>query len=321
MNASNIHTVACVGSGVIGTSWALNFAWKGCEVRLYDIGPAPLDNARKTLQKNLEVLVDNAVIKAEDIPLIEAKILFTNDLERALSGAQFIQEAGPENYKMKQSVMENIECFAADDAIIATSTSGLLITEIAKFLRHPERLVGGHPYNPPHLIPLVEIVKGEQTPQETAQTAYDFYKWLGKEPIILNKEVSGFVSNRLQVALYREIIDLVKNGVCTLEDTDKAVLYGPGIRWGIMGPSLIFHLGAGDGGIASLLEKQIESFDIRLSEMADWKHFPTDMPEMCAKAIQAEIANRTEEEGRTIPEMTRYRDTMLIELLKMHKKL
>lgn len=321
MNVSDIRTIACVGSGVIGTSWALNFAWKGYEVRVYDIGPAPLEAAQKTMRANLKVLVENNVLAEADIPTIENRITYTDNLEEALTCVQFIQEAGPENYEMKKVLMENIEHYAPEDAIIATSTSGLLITEIAKFLQHPERLVGGHPYNPPHLIPLVEIVKGEQTLDKTAQTAYDFYKGLGKEPIILNKEVSGFVSNRLQVALYREIIDLVKNGVCTLEDADKAVLYGPGIRWGIMGPSLIFHLGAGKGGIQSLLEKQIESFDIRLSEMADWKHFPKDMPAICAEAIKPEIEHRTAEEGRTISEMTRYRDSMLIELLKMHKKI
>lgn len=139
--------------------------------------------------------------------------------------------------------------------------------------------------------------------------------------MILNKEVSGFICNRLQMAIYREIIDLVQNGVCSLADADKALLYSLGLRWGVMGPSMAFHLGAGELGIGALMEKQSESLGERLKDMANWKQFPGNLAELTSNGIQEALEQRTEKEGRTIPEIAAYRDKMLLELLKMHDKL
>lgn len=321
MNVSDIKKVACVGAGTIGSSWAVNFAMKGYKTCIYDIDEQQITFAKEQVKKNLALLEEKGILTDEAAKETEGNIFYTMDMEEAVSDVQFIQESGPENRDIKNTVLASIEAYASESAIIASSTSGLYITDIAGVLKYPERCVGGHPYNPPHLIPLVEVVKGERTSDEVFALAYDFYKLLGKEPVKLNKEVSGFISNRLQVALYREVIDLVMNGVCSVEDADKAVVYGPGIRWGIMGPNLIFHLGAGDQGIKGLLSKLHDSTAMRLKEMARWTEEPAEWPEVAEAGILLEIANREEEQGKTIPDMIKYRDDMLIEILKLHNKL
>ena len=321
MQAANIHRVACVGSGVIGTSWALNFAWKGREVWIYDIGEAQLQAARTALEGNLDTMRSFRLVDESECRQIQERIHYTTEMAQALEHAEFVQESGPESYEIKRKILAQMEEVLPADTVIASSTSGLLITKIAEDARHPERIVGGHPYNPPHLIPLVEIVRGEQSSDEAVTCAAAFYRALGKEPVVLNKEVSGFIANRLQVAVYREAIDLVVNGVCSLEDTDKALLWGPGIRWGIMGPNLIFHLGAGEAGLGTMLERQRESTILRLSQMADWKEMPQAFIDQADAGIAEEIAHLPPEMGKTIPELIRYRDAMLIELLRLHHKL
>lgn len=321
MNVTQIQQIACVGSGVIGTSWALCFARCGYQVSIYDVGQPQLDAAQNAMQQNLRFLVNHQVISEDECTRIQECITYTANLAEAVGQAQYIQESGPESYPIKERILSQLEAIVSPEAVIATSTSGLLITKMAEKMDYPGRLVGGHPYNPPHLIPLVEIVKGEKTSDETVQCAYDFYTALGKTPVILNKEVPGFISNRLQVALYREAIDLVINGVCSLEDVDKACLYGPGLRWGIMGPNLIFHLGAGTGGLGTMLERQRESTNMRLADIADWKEMPQVFVDMASAAMEEAISRRSAEEGRTMEELIEYRDTMLLELLRLHKKL
>ena len=316
-----ISSIAVIGAGTIGCSWSLNFAWKGKKVRLYDIAEEALERAKKQIAKDISVLINNDVMKPEQEAEIFANIEFSTDLAYVLEGAQFIQECGPEDYGMKHKIMANLEEYAADDAIIATSTSGLLVTTIGENMKHPERLIGAHPYNPPHLLPLVEIVKGEKTDDMPVKDAYDFYEEIGKEPVVVNKEVSGFIANRIQVAVFREMIDLVKNGVCSLEDADKATLYGPGLRWGLMGPMLVLHLGGGPGGIRSNMEKQVESYDLRLADMADWKNFPTDLADLADEGMQVELSHRDPSMGRSLEELYQWRDEKLIEVLKIHKKL
>lgn len=321
MYTNHINHIACVGSGVIGTSWALSFAWRGKDVRIYDISEEQLAKSKKIMLDNLETLKSFDLINDAEGKKILDRVTYTTDLQTALDGVQFVQESGPESYEIKKNILNQIESLVADDVIIASSTSGLLITQIAEAAKCPERVIGGHPYNPPYLIPLVEIIKGKQTSDDAALAAYHFYQEVGKEPVILNKEVSGFISNRLQVAVYREMIDLVENGVCSMEDVDKALVWGPGIRWAIMGANLIFHLGAGEGGLQDMLEKQKESTDLRLSQMADWKEMPQSYIAKANERIAEEISHLPKETGRTIPELVKYRDTMLIEILKLHKKL
>ena len=269
---------------------------------------------KNMLQEKYEIAVNK-------IEKIESRISYTTSIENAVKNTKFIVESGPEKYEVKWSIVNDVEKYASEDAIIASSTSGLLITEIAKNAKHPERFIGAHPYNPPHLIPLVEITKGEKTKDENVQLAYDLYKSIKKEPVILQKEALGFICNRIQMAVYREVSDLVMRGVCSIEDADKAVTYGPGIRWAIMGPSLVFELGGGQGHIDGLMNHLNDSIKLWLNDMADWKEFPEQFPEIAREGVEESLKNRPKEIGNTDESLAEYRDKMLIEILKLHNKL
>lgn len=321
MELKDIKKVTCVGGGVIGYSYALIMALKGLNVYVYDISEDALNLAQSRVHESLKPLIKNKVVSQSDALLVEDRIHYTNSMEEAVKDTYFIQESGPEHYEVKWQMVSDMEQFAPKDAIIASSTSGLLITEIAKNAKYPERFVGGHPYNPPHLIPLVEITKGEKTAEENVLKAKEFYTLIGKEPVILQKEALGFICNRLQMALYREVCELVMRGVCTVEDADKAVTFGPGIRWGIMGPSLIFELGGGKVGIDGLMNHLHDSITLWLNDMADWKEFPQEWPEIAKKGVIEAMNNRPKEIGNDDESLAKYRDDMLIEFLKLHNKL
>lgn len=234
-----------------------------------------------------------------------------------MQDVQYVQESGPENYDVKKAVLAILDKYGSPETIFASSTSGLLITEIAKGSQHPERCIGAHPYNPPHLIPLVEITKGEQTSNAVVKVANDFYRLLGKEPIVLQKEALGFISNRLQIALYREAVNLVLTGVCSVEDVDKAVCYGPGLRYALLGPNLIFHLGGGQVGLKGVLEHIGPSMELWLKDMAVWKEFPAGSKDILQKGVLQEMQGRKQEEGKTTEEISRWRDEKLLNLLKL----
>lgn len=321
MKADKIKNVACIGLGVIGYSWALYFSLKKLNVTAYDISEESISLAKEKVHESLKSLIVNNVITKEESEAIENRIVYTTDIKEAVQNAQFVVESGPENYDIKRSIVKQIEEYISDDAIVVSSTSGLLITEIARDAKHPERFIGAHPYNPPHLIPLVEITKGEKTSEEVVSTAKEFYTLIGKEPVVLQKEALGFICNRLQMALYREVCDLVSRGVCTIEDADKAVTYGPGLRWGIMGPSLVFELGGGEHGISGLLHHLNPSINLWLNDMADFKEFPAEFSEIAQKGVNEEIARRPSQIGNDSKSLAEYRDKMLIELLKLHNKL
>jgi len=321
MKASEIKKVACIGAGLIGASWALSFAVKGYEVKVFDINEGQLESAKAQIAKNLGFLVSRKVLTHEGAIKSQQLITYTTNLTEAVCEVQFIQESGPEKYEIKQEILATIEASTAPDTIFASSTSGLLISEIAKNAKYPERCLGAHPYNPVHLIPLVEITKGAKTSQEVVDCTFAFYQSLGKEPIILQKEALGFIANRLQVALYREAVDLVVRGVCSVEDVDKAALYGPGLRFGILGPNMIFQLGGGAHGISGLLTHLGASVEMWWADMADWKKWPAGWNEMSQAGVNREMANRPLEFGNTTEEIARFRDEMLVELLKLHKKL
>ncbi len=321
MKLQDIKKVSCVGAGVIGYSWALYMSLKGLEVTLYDITDEALALASKRVHESLKALVSNGVITDEDLVSIERRIELTTDMETAVKDVQFIIESTPEDYEVKKKIVKDIEKYTSDETIIASSTSGLLITEIASVAQHPERFIGAHPYNPPHLIPLVELTKGDKTSEEVVDLAKSFYQSIGKEPVVLQKEALGFICNRIQMALYREVCDLVMRGVCTIEDADKAVTFGPGLRWGIMGPSLVFQLGGGQYGIAGALKHMGPSANMWLKDMTDFKEIPSKFAEIAQAGVNEELANRTKETGNDPTTLEAYRDKMLIEMLKLHGKL
>ena len=311
-----IKTVAGIGGGVIGGSWAVLFAMKGYDVNLYDINDECIANDKKTIEGNLSFLVENGAIA--DAASVEARIHYTTSMEEAVKNAQFIQESGPERLPIKQSMLASIEEFAPVDAIIATSSSGLPLGQTTEKAVHPERCVGGHPYNPPHLIPLVEFTKTEKPDPANVALAKEFYVKLGKEPVVLQKDCPGYICNRLQLAVFREMVDLVERGVCTVEEADKALTFGPAIRWAIFGHNMIMQLGNKDG-IRGMMEMLDGGFNL-CGDIANWTKIPESYKEIGQAGVDEEMKNFSDEIGHTNEECAHYRDKMLIEILKLHHK-
>ena len=320
MKPEEIKRVACVGGGVIGSSWAIQFAMKGLDVVLYDINDEQLAKSQAQMHKSLDALEQFKAVTPQRRQEIADQVKLTTSMEEAVKDAQFIQESGPERLEIKRSILAQVEEYASADAIYASSTSGLLVSDIAAQAAHPERCVGAHPYNPPHLIPLVELTSGDKTDPELLQLAYDFYQSIGKEAVLLRKECPGFIANRLQLALYREVQDLVMRGVCSVEDADKALVYGPGLRWAIFGHNMIMQLG-NPGGLTGMVQMLGNSGDRWLADMASWTHQPDNWAEVAQPGVDKEMANFPDHIGHTNEDCAKYRDQMLIELLKLHRKL
>ncbi|VVJ17895.1 3-hydroxyacyl-CoA dehydrogenase (EC [Amycolatopsis camponoti] len=230
-----MSTVAVVGTGVIGASWAGLFLAHGHDVVATDPAPGAEERLRDALEDT-------------------DRLRFVADAGEAAAAADFVQENGPEREDVKHALFAVLDEAARPDVILASSSSGLLPSVIARGCpRHPERVVIGHPFNPPHLIPLVEVVPGRETAPEVVDRAVAFYTSLGKRPIRLSREVPGHVANRLQAALWQEAYSLVERGIATVADIDTAIAYGPGLRWAVLGPFLNQHLSGGAGGLAHVL--------------------------------------------------------------------
>lgn len=319
----NIQHVACYGSGLIGSGWATNFLMAGLTVSVFDVDNQRLEAAKKQVEENLRFLVAENVLGATELTNLLSKIVYTTDPTGAVATADLIQENGPENLEVKQGIVAVIESHCRVDAIIASSTSGLLISDICAKAVHPERFVGAHPYNPVHLLPLVEMTRCEKTDPAILQNAYDFYKSMRKEPIILRKEALGFICNRLQVALLREATDLVHRGVCSIDEVDRAVCYGPGLRLGLMGPHAIFQLTGGPYGIAGALKHIGAAMPAWLRDMATWTEFPGMYadPALVQEKTNEALAQRPVEQGQDSAGLATFRDKGLVYLLKFHGKL
>ena len=245
-NSKPIRQVAVIGTGVIGASWTALFLSKGLDVVATDVAP----NAEASLRR----FVDAAWPALERLGLAPGasplRLVFTADLAEAVKDVDLVQENGPERLDFKQKLYRQLDELLPPDVIIASSSSGLPMSQIQLgAASHPERCVIGHPFNPPHLMPLVEIVGGAKTSEETIRSADSFYTSIGKKTVRINKEMPGHVANRLQAALAREVYYLVAEGVLSAADVDTALTYGPGLRWGIMGNMMLNHLGGGPGGI------------------------------------------------------------------------
>src|SRR5215472_12346917 len=245
-----IQNIAIVGTGVIGASWAALYLARGFKVVATDPGP----NAEANLRKYIDDAWKELAVIGLSPNASRDNLEFTLDIKKALANADLVQENGPERKDFKIKLFADMDAATPPDAIIASSSSGLTMSVMQSACKHPERCVIGHPFNPPHVIPLVEVVAGEKTSSETVERAISFYKSIGKKPIHVRKEVVGHVANRLQAALYREVVYLIEQGVLDVADADVAVSYGPGLRWGVMGQSLQWHLGGGAGGIHHFME-------------------------------------------------------------------
>lgn len=300
-----IKQIAVVGTGVIGASWAALFLAKGLRVTATDIAP----NAEAALR----AYIDDAWPALTELGLAEGadrkNLRFTADIADAVFGANLVQENGPERLDIKIAMYEQLDSLLGPDTIIASSSSGLTMSAIqVGCKRYPQRCVIGHPFNPPHLIPLVEIVGGKLTSEETITRATAFYTALGKRTIRLHKEMPGHVANRLAAALYREMVYLISEDVLSVADADTAVCWGPGLRWGVMGPSLLYHLGGGAGGI--------EHFFDQFTQPLQGTWATLGAPELTPAVRQKLTAGVLDEaNGRSLTELALQRDQALLALL------
>jgi len=305
-----IRRIAIIGTGVIGASWTALFLAKGLHVVATDVAP----NAEAAL-KNFVEAAWPALKRLGLAPAAsQSNLKFTAALAQAVDGADLVQENGPERIDFKQKLYGQLDELLPPDVIIASSSSGLTMSEIQKgAASHPERCVIGHPFNPPHLIPLVEIVGGAKTSQATIQRADEFYTSIGQRTVRVNKEMPGHVANRLQAALSREIYYLVAEGVVSAADVDTALSWGPGLRWGVMGGLMLNHLGGGPGGI----EHFFQQFAGPMT--AWWKTLgsPVLTPEVQKKLISSVHA---EAGSRSIDELEEERDEVLLGLIELRNK-
>jgi 3-hydroxyacyl-CoA dehydrogenase len=299
-----IRRIAIVGTGVIGASWAALFLAHGLEVIATD--PAP--NA----EENLREYIDNAWTALEKLGLSSGaskeRLSFTTKLSDALKDVDLVQENGPERPDFKIKLFADMDALTPETTILASSSSGIPIGVSQSSCKHPERCVIGHPFNPPHLIPLVEVVGSEKTSSATIERAIAFYASIGKRPIHVRKEVVGHVANRLQAALYREVVYLIEQEVLSVSDADAAVSWGPGLRWGLMGPNLLFHLAGGEGGIHHFMEHLAGPMTTWWKDLGN-PEFTPDLKEKIVQGVLAEAGDQS------IDELAGERDRLLLGLL------
>ena len=298
--------VVCVGVGVIGCGWACYSAGQGVEVRAWDPDPG----SRALLDRTL----------AQAWPAMEAlglapgaspdRIVFGENVEELLDGAVLIQESAPERLELKRELLAKLDRESPREAIIASSTSGYPVSDLTTVCtRAPERVVVGHPFNPVYLLPLVEVVAGPGTSGAVLDRAQGFYESVGKTVLRLDKEVDGFVADRLQEAMWREALHMVANGEASVEQLDLAITAGPGLRWALMGPMLTFHLAGGEGGMAQMLDHFGPSLESPWSRLA--------APAL-TDALRGEVVAGCEREaaGRSVADLVRERDAGLVAVIQ-----
>ncbi len=298
-----VGRVAVLGTGIIGASWAAFFLSRGLEVAASDPAPHAEGFLRHFIETAWPALEQLGLHTGAD----PGRLTFHADPAAAAEGAGFVQENGPERIELKVELFRQVDAILPPEVLIASSSSTLLPSAMQAGCRHPGRLVLGHPFNPPHLIPLVEVAGGVQTTPASLDRAMRFYAALGKHPIRLNKEIAGHVSNRLQAAVWREAAYLVEQGVVSVADVDAAISQGPGLRWALMGPIMTYHLGGGAGGLRYLMD--------HISVDGLWPQLGT--PAMTPAFEQVLIDGVVAEAGgQGIAEMARARDARLVAVLQ-----
>jgi carnitine 3-dehydrogenase len=308
MNESNIQRVAVVGTGVIGACWATFFLARRLDVTATDPAPGAEAALRDTIRAQWPAMERLGLAPGAS----PDRLRFAASPEAAVAQAQFVQENGPERVELKQDLFRRLDAAAPEQTILATSSSTITVSEFQDACaRHPERVVLGHPFNPPHLIPLVEVAGGRTTSADAVERALGFYRAIGKHPIHLRKEIRGHVANRLQAALWQEAFHLVATGVASVADIDAAIAHGPGLRWALLGPFLNLHLSGGTGGIGALFEKPL------------WQATEGMWRDLGTVSVDAGLGHRVEDgvaealAGRDQNEVVRQRDELLLALLQL----
>ena len=306
--ASNqsVRRIAIVGTGVIGASWAAYYLARGFDVIATDPGPQAEASLRKYVDDAWPLLIQVGLSAGAS----RDRLTFTPDMSRALAEADWVQENAPERPDFKIKLFAQMDEATPPNSVIASSSSGITMDVIQSGTKRPERCVIGHPFNPPHVVPLVEVVGGAKTSEATIERAMAFYADIGKKPIRLYKALPGHVANRFQAALYKEVLYLVQQGVLSVADADVAVCYGPGIRWGVMGPSLQWHVGGGQGGIKHFMEHLMDP----LAGMMKTLGTPDITPQLKQTVVDAVLK---EAAGRSVEELAREENSVLTGLLKL----
>ncbi|MET9861658.1 3-hydroxyacyl-CoA dehydrogenase NAD-binding domain-containing protein [Streptomyces smyrnaeus] len=300
-----VRRVTCVGAGVIGGGWVAHFLARGYDVTAWD--PAP--DAPEKLRR----MVDAAWPALTQLGLAEGaspeRLTFAPTLEEACAEAQFVQESAPEKLELKRELLARLDAATPQGVVIASSTSGYPMTDMQTQAADPQRLLVGHPFNPPYLIPLVEVVGGRSTAQWAVEWASRFYEVAGKSVITMERELPGFIANRLQEALWREALHMVANGEATVKEIDDSITEGPGLRWAFMGPCLTFALAGGEGGMGHMLDHFGPSLK------SPWTRL--EAPELDSALREAMVAGCEEAaDGRSIAELVAERDQGVIDVLR-----
>jgi 3-hydroxyacyl-CoA dehydrogenase len=306
---THIRRVACIGAGTIGASWTAYFLSRGLEVVVSDPAPGAADKLRGMIDRAWPALQRLGALPEAD----PAAWRFEPNPVLAVEGVDFVQESATERYDVKKALLPKLDAVLPPEVVIASSSSGLLISRLAQVCSHPERCVIGHPFNPPHLVPLVEVVGGTTASPAAVQTALAFYRAIGKHPIEIRKEVPGHLANRLQAALWREAVHLVAEGVASVADVDAAISEGPGLRWALMGPHASFHLAGGEGGMTHFLHHLMPAMQAWWNDLGT----PTMTPSVENKLVEGV---REEVGGHSVAELTARRDAFLISLLELRRR-
>lgn len=303
--ALNVKRVAVVATGVIGASWAAYFLARGLDVDATDPSPGAEQRLRDAVHAHWAALTQQGLAPGASMD----RLRFHAEIEGALEHADFVQESGPERIDFKVELFRRMDAAAPEHTILASSSSGLSVTAMQSACQFPQRVVLGHPFNPPHMIPLVEVGGGLQTSPQAIEDAMEFYAAIGKRPIHVKREIKGHIANRLQAALWREAFHLVNEGVASVADIDTAIAQGPGLRWALMGPFMNLHLSGGEGGIAHLL-------DHLGGPIEDWWR-DLGAPLMSADLQRQVVEGVAQELGeRRSSDLARARDALLIDLLR-----
>lgn len=303
---ARVRNITCIGAGPIGGGWAAHFLAQGYQVTSYLHDASEYDALMR--------LLETAWASLEQIGLADNASLdnfqYTTDLAEATENAEFIQESVPEVLKLKQGLYKTLGDIVDANVVIASSTSGLSMTDIQANCATPERTVVAHPFNPPYLLPLVEMIGGENTSAECIAWTERFYTASGKSPLVMKKEIPGFIATRLQEAIWREALHMVANGEATVEQIDQAVVNGPGPRWALMGPCEIFHIGGGEGGMAYCLDQFGPALKLPWTRLV--------APELTAELRQAMIDGCAEmTEGQDFASLSRKMNDGLVKIAKM----
>jgi carnitine 3-dehydrogenase len=306
---SAVRRVGVIGTGVIGGGWAAHFLRMGLDVIAFDPAPSAEDRLRR--------FVDDAWPTLQRLGLRDRasqdRLTFADSIEGAADGVEFIQESTREDGPTKIRILAEIDAAADPAIVLASSTSGFSMTMLQRDAEHADRLVVGHPFNPPYLIPLVEVVGGELTDPAVVDWAVAFYTHVGKYGLKMTRELPGFLANRLQEAMWREALHMVASGEATVEEIDASITYGPGLRWALMGPCLTFHLAGGPGGMGYMLDH----FGAALLEPWTRLEAPELTPELRERMVEGCLR---EADGASIPELERKRDEFLVELLVLRQR-